>query len=73
VYFWFDLRGKRISGSYEAKFANLIDSAAIGRSDGALVRVITPIAPNEDIAAAADRLQRFMVSSLETLPRFIPH
>jgi hypothetical protein len=43
----------------------------MGRSDGGLVRVITPI--GEDGEAAADaRLQRFLEATIDKLPRYIP-
>jgi acetylglutamate kinase len=42
------------------------------RTDGALVRVITPIAPNEDTAAARIRAEAFVAQLAPELPRFIP-
>jgi hypothetical protein len=49
------------------------DSLTIGRTDGALVRFVTPIGPNETEADAEARMQRFMVEALGKLPRFIPN
>ena len=73
VYFWFDLRGQRISGEFEAKWVNLRDSIATGRSDGALVRLITLLDPEEPESAADARLQQFMNDLTPVLPRFVPH
>ena len=42
------------------------------RSDGALVRLITPIPPNSDEAAADERLQVFLREFYPELGRFIP-
>lgn len=70
VYFWFELRGERVASDYQAKFINLRDSAIDGRSDGALVRLITPIVDGNDDADA--RLRRFMEAIMPELPRFIP-
>ena len=71
VYYWFEARGRQFTGDFAARFANIADSLTLGRTDGGLVRVITPI--GEDGVAAADaRLQRFLAASVDQLPRFIP-
>jgi exosortase D (VPLPA-CTERM-specific) len=71
VYYWFEGRGRQITNDFAAKFLMTADRATTGRSDGGLVRVITPI--GEDGEAAADaRLQRFLVATVDRLPRFIP-
>ena len=71
VYYWFQARGRQFTGDFAARFANVTDSLTLGRTDGGLVRLITPI--GEDGAAAADaRLTRFLAASVDALPRFIP-
>jgi exosortase D (VPLPA-CTERM-specific) len=72
VYYWFEQRGKRMTNDYLAKASVVWDSLTRGRSDGALVRFVTPIAPGEDEAAAEARLQGFMLLALQRLPRFVP-
>jgi exosortase D (VPLPA-CTERM-specific) len=72
VYYWFEGRGKRISNDFSAKLSVLADSLTLGRTDGALIRYVTPIAPGEDEVDAEARLLRFMELSLEQLPRFVP-
>ncbi|GIX15423.1 MAG: hypothetical protein KatS3mg118_3382 [Paracoccaceae bacterium] len=72
VWYWFEGRGRRETSDYMAKIAVVWDSATTGRSDGALVRLVTPIAPGEDEAAAAARLRRFLAGILPDLPRFVP-
>lgn len=72
VYYWFEQRGRRMTNDYLAKFSVVWDGLTRGRSDGALIRFVTPIAPDEDEAAADARLQRFMGSALQHLPRFVP-
>ena len=44
----------------------------IDRTDGAIVRYITPILKGEPKGAADERLQRLMRESLPKLPRFVP-
>ena len=72
VYYWFEQRGKRFTNDYLAKASVLYDGLTIGRTDGAMVRFVTPINPDETEAMADARLQRFMDESLPRLPRFVP-
>ncbi|SHF86534.1 exosortase D, VPLPA-CTERM-specific [Loktanella atrilutea] len=72
VYYWFEQRGTRMTNDYMAKIDVVYDSLTRGRTDGALVRFVTPIAAGEDEAAADARLQGFMADLLPRLPRFIP-
>jgi len=72
VYYWFEQRGKRMTNDYAAKASVVLDSLTRGRTDGALVRFVTPIGEGETEAAAEARLQRFMAASLDRLPRFVP-
>ncbi len=72
VYYWFEQRGKRITNDVRAKLTVLQDSLVTGRADGALVRFVTPIGATEDPETADARLQRFMRTSLISLPRFVP-
>jgi len=70
VYYWFEQRGKRMTNDYKAKASVIYDSLTIGRSDGALVRFVTPIGVDESEADA--RLQQFMALSLKRLSEFVP-
>lgn len=72
VYYWFEQRGKRETNDYVAKAGVVYDSLTIGRSDGAIVRFVSPISKDETEAEADARILRFMKTSLDRLPRFIP-
>lgn len=72
VYYWFEERGRRLTSDYEAKVTTMIDSITRGRTDGALVRLVTQIAPGESEANAEARLNAFMMPSLDVLRRFVP-
>nr|WP_249200338.1 VPLPA-CTERM-specific exosortase XrtD [Thetidibacter halocola] len=72
VYYWFEQRGKRMTNDYLAKADVVWDSLTIGRTDGALVRFVTPINRGETAADADARLRDFMAELLPRLPRFIP-
>lgn len=71
VYFWFEGRGRRLTSDFAAKFYTVADGMAMGRSDGGLVRMITPIGPGGE-AEADDRLRGFLALAVDRLPRFIP-
>ena len=72
VYYWFDQRGRNLTGDYEAKVYALWDAAFRGRTDGSLVRVLTPILQNEGEATADARLEKFLASTVTILPGYIP-
>jgi exosortase D (VPLPA-CTERM-specific) len=73
VYFWFEQRGRRMSGSYAAKFWTLWDSITRNRTDGGLVRLITPIVAGEPRAQAEARIEELMVEIVGGLDRFVPN
>jgi EpsI family protein len=72
VYYWFEGRGRHMTNDFAAKFYALSDSLTRGRTDGGLVRLITPIGAGGETAADA-RLQRFLGTSIDRLDRFLPH
>ena len=72
VYYWFEQRGKRMVNDFRAKLSVVYDGLTIGRTDGALIRYVTPIAEDETEADAEARLMRFIGQSLPSLPRFVP-
>jgi exosortase D (VPLPA-CTERM-specific) len=71
VYYWFEGRGRRLTNDFAVKFHTLADSLTRGRTDGGLVRLITPIDADGEAAADA-RLQGFLAATVDTLPRFLP-
>lgn len=72
VYFWFEQRGRRMTGTFAAKGWTFWDSLTRNRTDGGLVRLITPIRTDETSAEAGARLERLMNEVVQRLPRFIP-
>jgi exosortase D (VPLPA-CTERM-specific) len=72
VYYWFQQRGRTFTSEYIAKWYLFQDGLIMSRSDGALVRLITPIPPDTDEAAADERLQVFLREFYPELDRFIP-
>jgi exosortase D (VPLPA-CTERM-specific) len=72
VYYWFQQRGRIITNEYLAKWYLFQDSLTMNRSDGALVRLITPVPPGGDADIADARLQAFLREFYPELPRFLP-
>jgi len=72
VYFWYDQRGRKMASDYLAKAVTVLDAVAIGRTDGALMRLITPLARGETEENADRRLQDFMAKSLSEMSAYVP-
>lgn len=73
VYYWFEQRGKRMTNDFKAKAVVIYDSLTMGRTDGALVRYVTPLGAGKNAEAEAEaQLQAFMKLSLKRLPEFVP-
>ena len=72
VYYWFEQKGRKIAWDMAAKYWLLVDGVRTGRTDGALVRLTTPISRGESDAAADQRLMDALDAILPVLPRFIP-
>lgn len=72
VYYWFEQYGGRTASDVMAKFEVLKNAAVYGRSDGALVRVLTPIARGENAQTAEARLQSLVAPLIGELQRFVP-
>lgn len=72
VYYWFEQRGRRMTSDYVAKAMTVLDAITRGRTDGALMRILTPIAANETEAQAEQRLDAFLGETIELFPQFVP-
>ena len=72
VYYWFDQRGRKVAWDVAAKFWLLIDGVQTGRTEGALVRLTTPILNGESEAEANTRLMSVTREIMVPLPRFVP-
>lgn len=73
VIYWYQAHGRSIPNEYEAKAYMVADAIRMNRTDGALVRVITPLLANDTIATARARALSFTSKMLPFLPRFIPN
>jgi EpsI family protein len=73
VIYWFQEYGRSIANEYLARVYLVKEAMRLNRTDGALVRVITPIAPNEGTSAARGRAEAFTAQLFPMLPRFVPN
>jgi EpsI family protein len=63
VLYWFQGRGRIVASEYANKALLLVDAFRAGRTDGALVRVMTPIGESEH---AADEAAVRFIAALQT-------
>lgn len=71
VFYWYQGRGRVIASEYAGKFWMVADAISRNRTDGALVRVITPMNDAEDKARA--RLTSFTQTLFPSLDDLIPN
>src|SRR5262249_17077288 len=72
LFYWFQQRGRSVANEYLVKWYLLWDLVTKQRSDGALVRLTTPVALGESEAAAEDRLMTFTESVRPLLTKYVP-
>lgn len=72
VFYWYQGRGRVIANEYWGKFYMIDDAITRNRTDGALVRLITPIGDDGEAAAHA-RLEKFAQAMYPSLSKFIPN
>lgn len=72
VYYWYQAHGRVTPSEYWAKIYLVEDAIRMNRTDGAMVRVVTPIIPNESDKDADARALAFIRLVLPQLDRFIP-
>ncbi len=71
-YFWFPMWGRILTNAWEMKLYTFWDALTRQRTDGALVRLITPVLPGKQGEDAEKRLQEFTKQIVPILDEFIP-
>lgn len=71
-YYWFPMRGRVATNMWEMKLFNFWDALTRRRTDGALVRLITPLYGDESVESAEARLHDFMGDIVPVLDEFLP-
>jgi len=72
IYYWFPQRGRILTNAYQLKIYNFWDALIRQRTDGALVRVMTPVYEFEELKNAEKRLQGFVKEVGPILDNFLP-
>jgi EpsI family protein len=72
VIYWYQAHGRSIANEYRARIQMVTDAIRTNRTDGALVRVITPVSPSEPISDARNRAVLFASQMAPYLSQFIP-
>ena len=72
VLYWYWSHDRGVASEYWEKYYLVKDSIQMHRSDGALVRLVTPVYPGENADAAYQRLLPFAAQTVPLLDDFIP-
>ena len=68
--YWYQGRGRSVASEYWGKIYTVVDSVSMRRSDGAMVRITTPVSSSE--AAALQAATNLAAEASTILPEFIP-
>jgi EpsI family protein len=72
VLYWFQAHGRAVASDYWAKYYLISDSIRLHRSDGAMVRLMTPMYEGETPDAAQSRIMQLGNYILPQLNNYIP-
>jgi len=72
VYYWFKQRDRWLTNEFAVKWYLLVDSLLRNRTDGALVRLVTPASDSADVELADEELRELALLVDDQLSRFVP-
>jgi EpsI family protein len=72
AYYWFPQRGRILHNLFELKLFAFWDAIVARRTDGALVRIITPVRDSGNLMESESRLQEFIRVMLPVLDQYLP-
>lgn len=72
VLYWYCAHGHVVASEYWAKFYLVADSIRMNRSDGALIRIITPLSQAESTDDGQVRVVDFAYEVMPSLDKYIP-
>jgi len=72
VLYWYLAHGRIVASEYWAKFYLVADSIRMNRSDGSLIRLITPIGQGETVEEAQIRLLSFAAQIGPSMNDYVP-
>ncbi len=71
VYYWFDQRGRALTDQYIIKWYLLWDSITMGRTDGTMIRLTTPLGQGEPETAGDERLRAFLAAAYGDVKKYL--
>jgi EpsI family protein len=71
-YYWFPQRNRILTNAYQLKWYTFWDALTRQRTDGALVRVMTPVYEDEDLRDTEERLRGFLGEVVPVLDEYLP-
>jgi len=72
VLYWFQTHGRVIASEWQAKYYLISDSIRMNRSDGGMVRLMTPMIKGESTDAAQGRMMTLGSQLLPLMDRYLP-
>ena len=72
VLYWFQAHGRAVASEWSAKYYLISDSIRMNRSDGGMVRLMTPMLDGESPDAAQARMMKLGSQLLPLLDSYIP-
>ena len=73
VLYWYFAHDRAVASEYWAKFYLMADSVRLHRTDGALIRLITPLGTREPVSQGQKRIQSLVDRMLPGIDSYIPH
>ncbi len=73
VLYWYLAHARPVASEYWARYYLLADSVRLNRTDGSLIRLITPLRSNESDDLAQQRLVSLAAQILPTIELYVPH
>lgn len=72
VLYWYQAHGRSVASEYWARFYLVADAIRMNRTDGALIRIITPIGQGENSKSAEQRAVTFAQHIFPSLNEYVP-
>ena len=72
VLYWFEAHGRVVASEWSAKYYLISDSIHMNRSDGGMVRLMTPMLEGESADAAQARMMKLGSQLLPLIDNYIP-
>ena len=72
VYYWYQQRGRRFASEWTVRYFVVLDGLIRNRTDGAMIRLVTGLPPDQPPEAADNRLRALVKTMSPRLPDYVP-